>query len=160
MLLLRVPTTDRRSRRVSPPQTPSCLVKRSSQRLAFPPELEGKRLRRCRRLLMCAGSARQRPGVPLPAGAPGSAAPSAGRARCASLLGGYSRAGNEYLHPLQKRSSPPPPPQRGRGEVGSRSSLSFPHANEPVPRLLAQVCPAFVSLDYQLGLGRRPKASR
>lgn len=153
----RVPTADKDSGRVSSPRTPSCLVKRSSHRLAFTPELSVKRPRCSWRLQVSAGNARQHPSVPPPASAPGSAAPSAARARCASLLGGYSRAGKEYLHPRQKRSSPP---QRGRSEAASRSSLSFPHANEPVPRLLAQVCSAFVSLDYQWGLGRGPKASR
>lgn len=48
----------------------------------------------------------------------------------------------------------------GPGGGWSRSSLPFPNANEPVPRLLAQVCSAFVSLDYQLGSGRRSGASR
>lgn len=34
------------------------------------------------------------------------------------LLRGRSRAGNEYLHPLEKRSSPPP---RGRAEAGDEA---------------------------------------
>lgn len=160
MLLLRVPTADRRSRRASSQQTPSCSVKRSSHRLAFPPELAGKRPRCCRRLLILpAGAPGSIPAVcrcrPVPRG---STAPGAGRARCLPLLrgerGGATAAlGTRIYIPRQKAQF------AGGGEGPGRSwkpeLVIFSRMRmSPSRGSWLRCCPAFVSLAYQLGLGR------
>lgn len=158
MLFLRAPSSDKRCRRVSPPQTPGCWVKRSSHRLTFPPGLEGKRSPRCRRLCTGAGSARQHPRVPLPPGAPGRGAPAAGRAAALRYSVATAALGMNIYIPCKSAAR-----RRRRGAsvrlvAGARN---LPRMRmSPSRQLLAQVCPAFVSLDYQLGLGRGAKASQ
>lgn len=144
MLLLRDPTADKHSGRVSFPRTLSCLVKRSSHRLAFTPELGVKRPRCYRRLPVPAGNARQHPRVPPPAGAPGSAAPSAGRARCASFLGGYSRAGKEYLHPCKSAA------RRRRG-AGARLVAGARYLSRAA---LGSGVPGFCFIRLSVGFGK------
>lgn len=155
MLFLRVPSSDKRSRRVSLPQTPGCWMKRSSHRLAFPPGLEGKRSPRCRRLSAWAGSAGQHPRVSLP---PGSGASAAGRAAALRYSVATAALGmNIYIScksAARRR-------RRGAGVGLVAGARNLPRMRmSPSRQLLAQVCPAFVSLDYQLRLGKRPKASR
>lgn len=152
MLFLRVPTSDKHPRQGSPPPAPACWAKRGSHRLAFPPEREVKSPRCRRRLLRCAGSARQHPRVPLlrvPL-------PRAAQPRPRASPGPQPRW-KWIFTSLEKRSSPPP----GRAEAGAEAR--YPSRMRMSPSrgwLLAQVCSAFVSLDYQLGLGKRPRASR
>lgn len=152
MLFLRVPTSDKHPRQGSPPQTPACWAKRGSHRLAFPRSGKSRALGAAGGCCAARGAPGSIPGYRCSGSlSPGQHSPGP------VLLRGRSRAGNEYLHPLEKRSSPPP----GRAEAGAEAR--YPSRMRMSPSrgwLLAQVCSAFVSLDYQLGLGKRPRASR
>lgn len=150
MLFLRVPTSDKHPRQGSPPQTPACWAKRGSHRLAFPPEREVKSPRCRRRLLRCAGSARQHPRVPLlrvPL-------PRAAQPRPRASPGPQPRWKWIFTSPGKAQLA-----TAGPGGGWSRSSLSFPNANEPVPRLaLGSGVLGFCFIRLSIGSGKETQS--
>lgn len=144
MLLLRVPRADKRPRHGFPPQTPACWAKRGSHSLAFPRSGKGSALGATRGPCAARGAPGSIPRCRCGCLSPGQHGPGPG------LLRGRSRDGNEYLHPLEKRSRH----RRGAGRRLEPKLVTLPECEWARPAALGSGVLSFCFIRLSIGLGK------